>query len=102
MDIKEIVARCKRIEGDVDEVYLANANEVKSGVKTWCKVNGKGKDAKLRQKLNKEMMEKLKEVALYWRTKRRVKCYDCDYILDWALDKCVFTDSSVQQNDYLF
>merc|ERR1711879_678357 len=99
MEIDAILARCEKVQDDIDAVYLANANEVKSGVKTWCKANGKGKDVKFRQKLTKETMEKLTEVAMYWKDKRKVHCYDCDYILDWTLDGCVFTNSSVRKSD---
>eukprot|EP01083_Nonionella_stella_P137146 417370_1 len=93
--LQDIANTC---EGKMDEVYLANQDEIKQIARSVCKSN-KNKEYKV---VFKSMMKKLTLIAKFWATKHKVACYDSDYLLDWTLEEQVFKNSNVNKKDYKF
>ena len=98
IEIADIQKQLKRITDKIDDVYIANEDELKQCAKAICKT-----DSKLKYPVVfKSLRKKLSAIAKYWVKTQKVNCYDSDYILDWTLEKCVFTDSDVKQSEYQF
>ena len=81
---------------------MTNDAEVENVIKDWCRARGRGKDERYRKRVFKKTMRKLKDIAKYWKRKRKMGCYDIEYVVDFALDECVFKGSECRKSDFLF
>ena len=102
MSIEECIVECREISANIDEVYLANEDEVKQAAKAYCKSIGKRFDKTLIMSVFKGLMKKLTIIAAYWTAKKKLMCYDSDYVLDWVLEGAVFKNSDLSKDDYKF
>ena len=100
--IENSIIQCQNIEANIAEVYLANEDEIKIAAKAYCKSKGKQNDKVLIENTRKQLMKKLRYIAEYWTTKKKLLCYDSDYVLDWVLEIAVFKNSDATMDEYKF